>query len=214
MSTNTKKNKRFRLGNILVFLMLTALPLGSYIYLDRGYDYRKTVLSELEELGPMPLDLIQLSDYPDSVLIADSVFVVASYIPLSDEAALKASGPHFQKLALQFANRSDVYFVFFHDPAARPQSIRNFLANYELEELELVRTVPLAASQRAAITNPNGWNRTDAGYPILLSDPQGIVRKHYAATNLVEAERLVHHLAVLLPQDKKAKARVVRETTK
>ncbi len=52
-------------GPILLFIVLFILPIGSWLYLKKGLDYRKEALKELEVKGEFQEDIFNVSFIPE-----------------------------------------------------------------------------------------------------------------------------------------------------
>jgi hypothetical protein len=204
--------KRKSLAEILVLLLfLLGLPLGSWYYLKRGFEYRLAALSELSERGRLPdFQGMTIEGAPVDVGALSGNVVVAGIAPTGDEALLREYSDHLTMLRKQFSSHNDLLFlIHLADTSAQAlAALREAMSAKELRDAERVRFVShsdppaalLGESGYGLPAPPGGdWSR---GAQLLLADTSGIIRNYYDISLLEDRRKLVEHLAIVLPRKK------------
>ncbi len=97
-------------------LLLIALPLGSWYYLQTGLDYRLQAFQELQDIAPLPA--FEMENFDDSIVRFERFedqLVVGHFFNERNEAAF---AENLAKLHEQFDERSDIYFLAFRNEGA------------------------------------------------------------------------------------------------
>jgi hypothetical protein len=185
-----------------LLLLLVALPLGSFYYLKKGADYRRSALAQFDDYGRMPdlerYDLIA-GELPDS--LRGNMFVLGWLAATSDEAtAIYAES--WRKLGNQFLESPYIYFVsLVQDSALAQRVIREHgLAPYAAVQPFL--RMPESAFYQTAerIQLPLSEYDAPGTKPIVaLVDSSLTVRNFYDLTQEDEVRRLVNHIALFIP---------------
>ncbi len=217
--TPAKKNtKRFGLQLLLLGVVLVLLPAGSWLYLQRGLDYRKELMGELRELGP-------IQPYNPTVLVGEDFdwdglqgkVVVASFIQLTDSDEVEQIGLVLQQLHDQFDERGDVFFLV-HVQADTEEQVRAFVKTYDLEDAEQCYFFRVSAGKLESIADEN-YHLKSSELPfkkglIAVADPKLTVRKFYDIALPEERKRLIEHIALLMPRQTEKDLIFKRETEK
>ncbi|NUQ24554.1 MAG: hypothetical protein HUU34_11430 [Saprospiraceae bacterium] len=208
-------NKRTIVQLLALFLLLAALPAGSWYYLKSGLDYHRKAMAELKDLGVMPMPQAILPA-AGAALPADSLknrLAITGFVSLSEEAALDQYGADLSKLHEQFDERKDVIFVTYAEGDS--SSMTAFVDKYQLlDETQCYFFVTDAqqiqqakAAYHLPAENPGQWW-------IALTDTNLKLRRFYEADKQAEVKRLVEHIALLAPRIKERDLLYKREREK
>ncbi|MCB0706391.1 MAG: hypothetical protein KDC34_13835 [Saprospiraceae bacterium] len=179
----------------LLFLVLVALPLGSWFYLQGGLDYRMEALAELEDMGPIPM--FEWVDQDGEAFDKDKCIgnlLIAGFLPFGEDREEYIN--RMNKLHDQFDNRTDVYFLTFV-PTSLKQVLHEPDARQDVQQWKWVQ-IPDDQIEAVAATYAIPSNEKSALW-ITLVDDKGAIRKHYHYQDNKEMGRLVEHMAMLLP---------------
>ncbi len=170
---------------LLLGVLLLVFPIGSYIYLQRGYDYQLASWNEIDPQGPVA----SLVEYPRPDSTLDIVYFADAPIKDSVRQALIDVHKAFDdNPAVRFVGLGKGAAEFLNDPA---QSIAVQAVTKTPSELERalgdvsIACASIPLHQRA-----------------YLVDRQGQVRRCYNLHSGVEVNRLVEQLALLIPRPK------------
>lgn len=172
--------------------MLVVLPVGSWFYLQKGADFRRQQLSEMDSLGVVKLP--GLTKWDGLEIPADSFFqqtiiigkMVAGESEMIEQAKL---------LADQFGDRQDLWLIVFTDSA----DVRTVFSEVELSCKRCV----FARTNSVVFANFEQMENTVKGQAFwVLVDKRGEARRFYEPAEL---EKLIVHAAVLLPGDGRKK---------
>ena len=197
-----KMNRTKRiLISILVVAILFVLPAGSWFYLQRGLDYHKKSKAELQDLGKA--GDFQLKNQKNIVISPEMIrgkVSVINFLP-EDREAGKALTRRIAKLHHSFDDTEDVIFLSFMpaDSSSQLLDIANslgivddkqwFLIGAEKSEWERL------AKEVYKISNP------ETG--VALVDTSLTIRKYYDINVNTDMGRLVEHIAMTIPQQKR-----------
>jgi hypothetical protein len=180
---------------VLLSAILIGLPLGSYIYLTKGLEFRKEKLSEMTDMGSLPGFTFENSD---GELVSSTEYLeqklVLIAVPDNDEGndSLPAD---FRRIFDPFSDRDDlVAFYIKNKPQIKSVEIEYTPEDgyYELEASEY----PQLTSELRKMIQEFGLPNHDA---VLLVDGNGHVRNVYRPGELTDETKLVEHVAVLIP---------------
>ncbi|MDX1941349.1 MAG: hypothetical protein SFU99_12405 [Saprospiraceae bacterium] len=204
--TNRKPglNRSFIIAIAVLSVLLVGFPLGSWYYLKAGLDYRKEVMGDLYDYGKMPAVVLTTSTgralEPKDVA---GKIIVAGFLNFQDQTVTKQSGQWLSKLHHQFNERRDVTFLLHvADTLASAETLDAFATQYQLQDTaqcyflkdnpEVFRTIA---------TNVYKIPEDAINAHFALTDAQGKVRRNYDLRQTSEINRLVEHIALLLPRD-------------
>lgn len=196
---------------LALFILLVVTPAISWVYLSNGLDYHRKALAELKKLGSIPSykaltlqgDSLRTSDVEGKLLVVGTVDLTASKNTPNVLSNLK-------ELHAQFDDRTDVFFLLYVQPADTA-AVRKFATSQELDEPTQVFYLPY----NQTIMNAYHLPATGAITPYFsLVDTKGMVRKVYDLREGRQYARLVEHLALLLPIEKRENAILKREREK
>jgi len=228
--SGTSTIKNYMQGAALL-LFLVGLPLGSWYYLQAGFDYHKDLMSELKNYGRIPE--FKLIDQNGKTLtrddVAEKVMVVNFFDPKEPSYSKKME--YLRKLYSQFHDRTDL--VFFSHALDSVTNLKTLAAN---EELDNKQNLFLTADQEHLLkVLSKGYQMPDLtkraedktiprsttmlslpkAYPyFILVDDSGTIRNYYDTNDEKSITRLVEHLALILPRKSEEKAQLKRETEK
>lgn len=189
----------------VVLLMLVIMPAISYVYLMKGYEYRKEAILAQEDFGEIP----NIYEYeavrgslPDSLR---GSMTVVGWLDPSKPVTTKRYGGVMDSLFQQFAASPHLYFttlVKADDPAA---TARAFADTYNLPEDPMISFLA---------TDGEGFRQSGLdfrlpGLPgeapfVALVDSSLTIVKHYDLTNRDEAIGLVELISLIIPLPEKA----------
>jgi len=204
---------------LMLAIILVGFPLGSWIYLTKGFNYQMAAREQLRKTDQihLPNDLQMVKgERPEKLM--GSMYILA-LIPESEKVDFKSIGNTIARLHEQFDEPKNIQFwnVFENKDSS-------FIANFILEsnikdDDEQMLYFTAQPNEFLAFTDQLGFNETeltDRGlYPqFVMVDDSSYIRRVFRADMEDEIRQLVETTALLLPERSKPKARVVRETEK
>lgn len=179
---------------VLLGLLLVVLPVGSYLYLEWGYDYRVAALDELDEFGPIATAVDYEIPGPRTV---DVIYV--SPVRPSDSVAQSLLNLHDA-----WDDQPLVQFVGLGQD--RPVVVEDALQS---------RLVPRTDANLEAFAELGNRDTHCQRVPVeqraLVVDTAGTVRRCYDLHEGAEVNRLVEHLTMLVPRPEKEDVYLERE---
>lgn len=178
------KPKRPYLQLFLLTMMLVVLPVGSYLYLQFGYEHRVAALEELHDYGS-----------------ASAVFT----------STLDPGEPHVRVLYTAPAAATDsvalavegVHQAFDNDPSVQFVAFTRGSGSYTLEDpQQAVSQAFDEAVERRLLELSNldaHCERVPLDQRAIVVDTAGTVRRCYDLHSGPEVARLVEHLTMLVP---------------
>lgn len=211
-----KQNKIIRLviATLILLFLLIVLPLGSWYYLKNGLDYRMTTMSELKQFGTLPnFSYTTFSNATIATPNLQGKVAVVNVLDLQNEQLSRTLGGILERLHDQFNERQDVYFLI-HVMDTSKTTIENFARQYQLQDDTQCYFIPTSAANLAVLP-ANYHLSADSLYShFTLVDTKQMVRKHYDVQDEAQVKRLVEHLALLLPLQKREELTLQREREK
>jgi len=219
----TEEKKSFGLRNILqmlaLLLFLVVLPLGSWIYLRNGLDYRLEALEELRDYGSIaPFELPTYKQDTVAPAILQGKLVVASFLDFSDEALTRRTGEYLNKLHEQFDERPDLLFLqhVLDDPGG--ERIQAFELEHRLNDQDqCLFLVDPSGDMEARVRIAYRFSEAPAApipAQLVLADTTLTIRHYYDLRNEAEIKRMVEHIAIILPRVEERDLVFKRETEK
>jgi hypothetical protein len=209
-----QQNKTIRLIFVTVVLlfMLVVLPLGSWYYLQNGLDYRISTMSELKQYGLLP-DLSYRTLDGKNLTTADlrGKVTVTNVLDWHNPTLADAYGTYLQRLHEQFNERADVYFLI-HTPDTT--KARAFAQQYGLQDSTQCFFLSGTPTEIAALPTNYHLSADALKTHFTLIDTKTMVRKHYDVRDEQQVKRLVEHLALLIPLQKKEEITLKRDLKK
>lgn len=209
-------NKTFQLIIITLVLLfiLVILPLGSWYYLQNGLNYRITTMSELKNYGTLPaMSYATFSGTQVADADLKGKVVVANVLNMQDDQSLTVWGKVMEKLHDQFDERKDVRFLI-HVLDTTQANITSFSKKYKLDDYEQCYFIPTEATALTALAANYHVGADSLLTHFILVDTKNVVRKHYNVQDEAQVKRLVEHLALLLPLQKKEEISIQMEREK
>lgn len=204
---------------LMLALFLIGLPLGSYIYLKKGYEYQKAAMSELSKEHQLP-DLSQWQPIagalPDTLM--EKMYLVGFLNPDRTES-VALYGDALVRLHEQFDIPTNIKMITLLT-AADSAWVEAFENEHQLNDpKQLIYLQPKIAEQ---------FNQTALAFGMTEEQVQGLalmpaiamvddslyVRKIYQVNQEDELKRLVEQTAILLPERSRPKPVLKRETEK
>lgn len=234
-TTKTKAKRMIEL--IALALTLIVLPVGTYLYTSKGFDYFMEMKGELHQYEQLPAFALQ--DQSGQVLELEDVkgrLVISSFMKLGDEKS-NFMVSQVAKLYDQFKDTDIVVFLFYvlNPNANTVATLKDFAkANGLTDEEQCFFLTGDQAKVESLLANGYKWptdygkkNREepyqlsssstdgDSYYPyVILSDTSSVIRNYYSFEDNRAMGRLVEHIALMLPNRGKGKPVVRREEEK
>jgi len=234
-TTKTKAKRMIELAALA--LTLIVLPIGTYLYTSKGWDYFQEMKGELHEYGQLPD--FALEDQTGQVLEVEDVkgrIVVSSFMKAGAEKS-DFLVSQVAKLYDQFKDTDVVVFLFYilNPESTTVASLNNFAqASGLTDEEQCFFLTGDPSKMESVLANGYKWP-TDYGkknreepyqlssnstegesyYPyVVLSDTSNVIRNYYSFEDNRAMGRLVEHIALMLPNRGKGKPVVRREVEK
>lgn len=214
---------------IALLLFLVGLPLGSWYYLQAGFDYHKELMSELQNYGRMP-DFKLINQNGDTLSrndLAEKTIIVSFFN--DEDQTMK----YIQKYHSQFHDRHDLVYTAYSLKPRSKSKLSDILSEYNLNndqtillsgDKEHLKTVLSEGYQipdlkkrgeDMIIPRSNVMNTLPDEYPyFILVDNSGTIRNYYDVNDEKSMTRLIEHLALILPRKAEEEAVLKRETEK
>ncbi len=198
-------NRKNIIQTLVLLLLLAGLPIGSWYYLREGYNYRKTIMDQLQTLGQLPS--VELPDHRDSLIrftdFRGKALVVAD-IKAGDDAALET----LRNIGDQFAESSAVCIAVLSPDAAAMQAPFQSASEMHPGLFHVLQTESAQAEQlRKALPFTGQAN-------VALADTSLVVRQVYDLNNAQDIRRLIEHLVIVIPSKRTPKPVLKRPTEK
>jgi len=227
MEKEQKKNNNV-LQAAMLFLMIIVFPGGSWVYMNMGYNRSKTALAELQDYGHLPaFQLTGIKGAVDSSLVNGRMSLIAFVNPDQPKAADRMKV--LETLHRQFDERND-FKLLIHLP--EDTDLAGFQKKYNLEDERQIYVVkgnaqtlgtlikdtyhvPDLSIAREPGSSVDFQTNTIAdanNYPYyILIDEKGKIRNYYHADRTEDIERMVEHIALILPRDIEGDPRLRRD---
>lgn len=211
-----KQNKVVRLivATLILLFLLVILPFGSWYYLKGGLDYRLTTMGELKQYGTLP-DFSYSTIWNKPITAADvkDKVIVANVLDLQNQEMSRTFGEVLEKLHYQFDERKDVCFLIYVLDTTSVNA-ENFARQYQLEDAAQCYFIPTVATDLENLAASYHLSADSLYSNFTLVDTKQMVRKHYDVREEAQVKRLVEHLALLLPLQKREEITLQREREK
>ncbi len=192
---------------LALFLLLVALPAGSWYYLSRGMDYRRTAIRELENLRAMsPLTVYTLKGDTIGEQIFGRAATVVGELDLQKKDSERAVA-ELGKIHAQFDARKDVLFLLLAAPADSA-SLAELLKVHKLDDPEQVFLTPRDLAPDFGFKEVD---KSGSSAFVAVLDTAGQVRQYYDFRDGSRVKRLVEHLTILKPIIDREQAVLKRE---
>lgn len=213
---------------LALFLFIVVLPLGSWYYLDSGLNYYKKLIGELDDHGKLPaFSLVDQNgavftneDLKGKTVIADFFFTRCPTICPKMTAQMK-------RLYEQFDDRNDIIFLS-HTVDPKRDSLpvlRDYMKAYGIPLDDQWHFLTgeqdsIFALGRKGYKLPTDEGAAGDGEDFLhspyfaLIDTSMTVRNYYDGTDSLQINRLVEHIALIMPRMPKAEIKYQPEIEK
>jgi len=197
-----KTNKKRRVVvSVLVIAILFVLPAGSWFYLQQGLDYHKKSRAELQDLGKAgQFELKNQKNLMVSPQMVRGKVSVVHFLP-EEQAAGKALTDRMAKVHESFDDTQDVLFFSFIQTDSSSQL------------LDMAQSLGIKDGDQWYLigTEKNEWERLarevykipDPASGVALVDTSMTIRKYYDINVDKDMGRLVEHIAIVIPQQKR-----------
>lgn len=171
---------------LMLLLLLVVLPLGSYIYLKKGYSYRKTIMKELSQHTPLK-DTIRLNE--------GEILKFRNHCTVVD---INGTNEDVKNIYLQFKEAKGFQLVSGNDPKEVKTVFAKVSEGNDQIFKESYKSIDSASLARLKVSY--------ADKSFIIIDSLNNVRYQYGQS-LDDKQRLVAHITSLLPyyDEKKAK---------
>lgn len=202
-----------------LFIILVAFPAVSWYYLNAGLKYRKAVIADLQDLGPLPQPGLP-SALTGAPVPADSLkgrMVISGFANLANPVRATTYGEILSGLHSQFDERGELLFLSFlvldeGDSLTFPE----WLKHYSLDK-DSLQCYFMPAGADAIDRAADAYQLTcswKTGLPMVLSDTKGTMRRQYDVSDPAQLHRLIEQVALLLPLNTDEKVVLKREKEK
>lgn len=194
----TKPTKKRLLQTIIVLAILVVFPIGSWYFLQKGFDFTKEKYEKLDSLGQVVLDTFQLQN--------DETFTTTS---LKGHLSLVGSLHNASKEELaiiegfwkKFDDRKDFIFLFY-DSDTTVYSEHPVFKEYDFhqddEQVKIANLMRLSAEE---FFNKFQLDSSLRSNELILVDTGMEVRGRYDISDPEDRDLMVSHIVFLLPKD-------------
>ena len=219
----------------ILALFIVFMPLGSWYYLQSGFNYHEKLMSELRDYGTLP-EFSLLTQNNDSLVNADlhgKIILANFYNDATPTYAI--SMDYARRILSQFKSQKDLVFLF-HNLSSEMQNDSLLKAIAEKENLQESRAYFLSSHEKQltqllisgykipemdkrsgkdSITFEKNVSKLPEVYPyFVLVDTSLTIRNYYNINDKASMNNLVEHLAIILPREKKGKAQHIPQKEK
>ncbi len=205
---------------LTISLFIIGFPLGSWYYLNKGYDYRMAIIAELDQqLGTAPD--FQLINQRGEMISQENMpknAVITNFVDLAEIDKSKAYMDLLYKIQDQFDKKDDILF-YTYIKAASPEAVKNYCDDLNIKVDKQWHFLTGASAEMdqfiQAFPFPAGTNKTYAGNPVIaIADTSSVIRYFYDMNEPKNSSKLIEHIANLMPQAAPEEARMKRELEK
>jgi len=176
----------------MTLLVIIGLPLGSYLYLKKGFTYRKEALDEMKVERTIDWNDFGLMTAVSSEKVNDPSIIV--YAPFNGDGS-EGLAEDLNNLHRQYGERSEIRFTLGGDTELRRSMIQQI-------SQKLIKELYISDAQLPQMFTEN---------KLYLIDPDGGIRGEYDRKRIEEMQKLVKHISILLPLEKKKQIQLVRK---
>jgi len=236
MDSQDFSNSKITIFAVLVILL--GFPLLSWYYLKQGLDYQKSTRAELMHYGELSnLQFTNLQGQAFNLDSLDQMMSVISFIG-EDEAMNHKMFELQQKLQIQFGKNESLNFLIvplkkekasveYLSNAAEKYSLtnpvqhhflsakENFLQHWIGKEIKIPKgkEIKTGDTPQWILDEDNSGSINNYHYFVLVDTTQTI-RNYYNYNNFEEVQRMVEHIAIMLPKETEPDAIIKREAEK
>ncbi len=192
---------------VLIFTVLVVFPAVSWIYLKGGLTWRREAISELGQYGKVREAWAVLENSERVNLLEKKVCVIHIF---GDKPTLTDANRQifetYSELANQFGTTDDFRVVSLWDGGGA-QDFNDFYNQKKLpNEGTWLRSGGLGSWRTIMVNQYENYRlktkATEVPEYFALSDTSGTIRRFYNALDKSEVERMIQHIAILLPTQK------------
>jgi hypothetical protein len=192
---------------LALFLLLVVLPAGSWYYLSRGMEYRRTAIRELTAMRAMsPLTVHTLKGDTIDEQVFNSAATIVGELNLQKESSGRVA-TELGKIHEQFDARKDVLFLLLVTQADS-SSLSTLLKEHKLDDPDQVF---LADRDHAPDFGFREVDKAGSSAFVAVLDTVGQVRQYYDFRDGSRVKRLVEHITILKPIIDREQAVLKRE---
>ena len=201
MEENNQKGIRRIIRTGLVLIIIIALPALSVHYLKKGVDYRKKALSELKDLGKVgDFKLVNQRNLPVTPEVLKGKITVLQFLP-TDAAAAQSAVGRMAKAQQGFSEVDDVLFLTIL-AADSTINLLDAAATLQIKDDKHWFLAAISEGQRRQLaTAVFKMPAPESGVAII--DDKLTVRKLYDINSNPDMGRLIEHIAMIMPKQKR-----------
>ena len=223
MTNQNKISNKIQIAVLALFIVF--MPLGSWYYLQSGFDYHEKLMSELKDYGELEqFDLVTQDADTLRKLDLQGKIMIANFFTEGTPSANTAMD-YSRRILGQFKSQKDLIFLFHSMNSVDAAKLKSIAEKEELIDKRayflsgdekimsnlLVEgyRVPMLENRtkRDSITFKNDLSSLPKDYPyFVLIDESLKIRNYYDINDKASMNSLVEHLAIILPREKKSKA--------
>ncbi len=207
--------KKSPIQGILLMLLLVALPLGSWLYLKKGFNYQKEAIGELKQYGNMPKFVTK--DLFGRTFSSDDIrgkLVLLNYFSQTKESQDRMKT--VTDLHEQFDDALGVVFLNIGINSDAHKSIPNELVALDSNQVYFIPTngeQPLFLGKEIQYPLFENYTPGDSlsfnpitpedlpDFPFfVIIDKSGMVKNYYPYDNPERIKRIVEHIALTMPR--------------
>ena len=222
--------------NIALMVLLFIMPLISWYYLSTGLSYQKKARAELKDYGKLPA--FNFETQYGTTLSLDNIkgkIAIVHFFSMKD-AKMDQTMEKIAKIYDQFKERKDVVFLnFCLDRDIDPKfSLRQYGIDKKLNDKEqffflkgdyqaiqnmCTKDFKSPILPKSKPDDPYQFEEkvipANQSYPFfVLVDTNHSIRNYYSTGEVKHLGRLVEHLAMILPREKKEGTKMIRDREK
>jgi cytochrome oxidase Cu insertion factor (SCO1/SenC/PrrC family) len=201
MDIENENSSRNPVKAILIFMVLFVLPAGALYFLNAGKNFRQDYLKDLSDMGKVATFNLPNQDNLDITpeVLKGKVSIV-HFLP-EDASAAKANVERISKLHKSFDDTEDVVFLSFV-PADSTTSLREEAARLGISDNKQWYLVGAGKENLERMAKEN-FHLADPFNNIALVDTTLSIRNQYNIGKNDEMGRLVVHISMIIPKQKK-----------
>lgn len=204
MSEKETKKERNWVMVVVLSVVLLVMPALSWIYLSKGFEWRKAAMAELQDYGKIRSAAVIYPDGTKENRLKDKVCVLHVFGETPDlTPANQRILDINEKLYEQFKESDAFRMVMIAEGGTAP-----FMSYMQKKpSVDFATSVYTGGVGSWSTILDNGYEayrlKTGAGHTeawYALADQSGTIRRYYNAMDDKEVERMVQQIAILLPK--------------
>ncbi len=203
--SNTTKNKRKIIPTILLLALLVGLPAISWMYMKKGFNWRKEAISEFGNYGKIPSANLIWPDGTKEDRLDQKVTVVHLF----------GNNPDLTEANKNIINTCEELFKQFHETQmfrlavisdGGTSEFKSYLQTHPSNIDHMTWVWVNGGMEKWGGVVQNGYEMykkstgdSNVKHYFALADTTGMIRRYYDALDPAEVKRMVQQIAILLP---------------